>query len=149
MAGDEMPEPLAGEFRATYEEVNFGVPMNEALQNLAARVPLTDLRYLVIAVLIQRESGGNLAELLGNVSRITRARLKLLAHVRVQSAEGRLSAWILSVLPLAVLALMSVANPRYVDVLLNDPVGVRLSWYAVSGCLVGILWMRKVVRIRI
>ena len=149
MAGDEMPEPLAGEFRATYEEVNFGVPMNEALQNLAARVPLTDLRYLVIAVLIQRESGGNLAELLGNVSRITRARLKLLAHMRVQSAEGRLSAWILSVLPLAVLALMSVANPRYVDVLLNDPVGVRLSWYAVSGCLVGILWMRKVVRIRI
>ncbi|HEY1151883.1 MAG TPA: type II secretion system F family protein [Pseudoduganella sp.] len=149
MAGDEMPEPLAGEFRATYEEVNFGVPMNEALQNLAARVPLTDLRYLVIAVLIQRESGGNLAELLGNVSRMTRARLKLLAHVRVQSAEGRLSAWILSVLPLAVLALMSVANPRYVDVLLNDPVGVRLSWYAVSGCVVGILWMRKVVRIRI
>jgi len=149
MAGDEMPEPLAGEFRATYEEVNFGVPMNEALQNLAARVPLTDLRYLVIAVLIQRESGGNLAELLGNVSRMTRARLKLLAHVRVQSAEGRLSAWILSVLPLAVLALMSVANPRYVDVLLNDPVGVRLSWYAVSGCVAGILWMRKVVRIRI
>jgi len=149
MAGDEVPEPLGGEFRATYEEINFGVPMNEALQNLAARVPLTDLRYLVIAVLIQRESGGNLAELLGNVSRITRARLKLMAHVRVQSAEGRLSAWILSVLPLAVLAMMSVTNPGYVSVLWTDPVGVKMCWYAASGCVVGIVWMRKVVRIRI
>jgi tight adherence protein B len=149
MAGEEVPEPLGGEFRATYEEINFGVPMNEALQNLAARVPLTDLRYLVIAVLIQRESGGNLAELLGNVSRMTRARLKLRAHVRVQSAEGRLSAWILAALPLAMLAVMSVTNPKYVDLLWNDPVGIRLSWYAVTGCVVGILWMRQVVRIRI
>jgi len=100
-------------------------------------------------VLIQRESGGNLAELLGNVSRITRARLKLMAHVRVQSAEGRLSAWILSVLPLAVLAMMSVTNPGYVSVLWTDPVGVKMCWYAASGCVVGIVWMRKVVRIRI
>jgi tight adherence protein B len=149
MAGDEVAEPLGGEFRATYEEINFGVPMNEALHNLAARVPLTDLRYLVIAVLIQRESGGNLAELLGNVSRMTRARLKLIAHVRVQSAEGRMSAWILSALPLAVLAGLSALNPKYVSVLWTDPAGVRLLWYAACGCLVGVLWMRKLVRIRI
>jgi tight adherence protein B len=149
MAGDEVPEPLGGEFRVTYEEINFGVPMNEALHNLAARVPLTDLRYLVIAVLIQRESGGNLAELLGNVSRMTRARLKLIGHVRVQSAEGRMSAWVLSLMPGAVLGVMSVANPRYVEMLWRDPAGVKLLWYAAGGCVFGILWMRSVVRIRI
>jgi len=149
MAGDEVPEPLGGEFRVTYEEINFGVPMNEALHNLAGRVPLTDLRYLVIAVLIQRESGGNLAELLGNVSRMTRARLKLIGQVRVQSAEGRMSAWILSAMPAGVLALMSVANPRYVEMLWRDPAGLQLLWYAFGGCVVGIMWMRKVVRIRV
>ncbi|MGO4381815.1 type II secretion system F family protein [Pseudoduganella sp. RAF53_2] len=149
MAGEEMPEPLGGEFRATYEEINFGVSMNEALHNLAARVPLTDLRYLVIAVLIQRESGGNLAELLDNVSRMTRARLKLLGQVRVQSAEGRLSAWVLSALPVGVLGIMSITNPAYVAVLWNDPAGVKLLWYAVGAVAVGVLWMRSLVRIKL
>ncbi|WP_307732476.1 type II secretion system F family protein [Massilia sp. MB5] len=89
MAGNELPEPLAGEFKLTYEEIHYGVSMNEALHNLAQRVPLTDLRYLVIAVLIQRESGGNLAELLGNVSRLTRARLKLLARCACRRPRAR------------------------------------------------------------
>jgi tight adherence protein B len=149
MAGDEVAEPLGGEFRATYEEINFGVPMNEALHNLAARIPLTDLRYLVIAVLIQRESGGNLAELLDNVSRMTRARLKLMGHVRVLSAEGRMSAWVLSLLPLAVLALMTLSNPKYVSVLWREPAGQRLMWYAIGAAIFGVLWMRNVIRIRV
>jgi tight adherence protein B len=149
MAGDEVAEPLGGEFRATYEEINFGVPMNEALHNLAARIPLTDLRYLVIAVLIQRESGGNLAELLDNVSRMTRARLKLMGHVRVLSAEGRMSAWVLSLLPLAVLALMTLSNPKYVSVLWREPAGQRLMWYALGAAIFGVLWMRNVIRIRV
>jgi tight adherence protein B len=149
MVGEEMPEPIAGEFKFAYEEVNYGVPMNEALHNLALRVPLTDLRYLVIAVLIQRESGGNLAEVFGNISRLIRARLKLLAQVRVMSAEGRMSAWILGLLPLGVLALMALSNPAYVRVLWTDPVGVRLMWYAVAIAGGGVLWMRKLIRIRI
>jgi tight adherence protein B len=149
MVGEEMPEPIAGEFKFAYEEVNYGVPMNEALHNLALRVPLTDLRYLVIAVLIQRESGGNLAEVFGNISRLIRARLKLLAQVRVMSAEGRMSAWILGLLPLGVLALMALSNPAYVRVLWTDPVGVRLMWYAVAMAAGGVLWMRKLIRIRI
>ena len=123
--------------------------MNEALHNLALRVPLTDLRYLVIAVLIQRESGGNLAEVFGNISRLIRARLRLLAQVRVMSAEGRLSAWILSLLPLAVMGLMMLANPAYVRVLWTDPVGVRLIWYALAMAACGVLWMRKLIRIRV
>lgn len=149
MVGEEMPDPIAGEFKFAYEEINYGVPMNEALHNLALRVPLTDLRYLVIAVLIQRESGGNLAEVFSNISRLIRARLKLLAQVRVMSAEGRMSAWVLGLLPLGVIALMMVTNPTYVRVLWTDPVGVRLMWYAVAMAMGGVLWMRKLIRIRI
>lgn len=149
MVGEEMPEPIAGEFKFAYEEINYGVPMNEALHNLAMRVPLTDLRYLVIAVLIQRESGGNLAEVFGNISRLIRARLKLLAQVRVMSAEGRMSAWVLGLLPLGVLALMMLSNPAYVRVLWTDPIGVRLMWYALVAAAAGVLWMRKLIRIRV
>ncbi|RZT05823.1 tight adherence protein B [Duganella sp. CF402] len=149
MVGEEMPEPIAGEFKFAYEEINYGVPMNEALHNLALRVPLTDLRYLVIAVLIQRESGGNLAEVFGNISRLIRARLKLLAQVRVMSAEGRMSAWVLGLLPLGVLALMMFSNPDYVRVLWTDPIGVHLLWYALAAAAGGVLWMRKLIRIRV
>src|SRR5476649_2109240 len=123
--------------------------MNQALHNLALRVPLTDLRYLVIAVLIQRESGGNLAEVLGNISRMIRARLKLLAQVRVMSAEGRMSAWILCLLPFAVLLVMTAANPAYISLLWTDPIGVRLMWYAGAGGFAGVCWMRSIIRIRV
>jgi len=149
MAGDEVADPLGGEFRATYEEVNFGVTMQDALHNLAARVPLTDLRYLVIAVLIQRESGGNLAELLDNVSRMTRARLQLLAQVRVSSAEGRMSAWVLTLMPLGLMGAMQLTNPQYTGVLWHDPNGQRLLWYAACAVVAGMLWMRKIVRVRV
>ncbi|KRC02530.1 type II secretion system F family protein [Duganella sp. Root198D2] len=149
MAGDEVADPLGGEFRATYEEVNFGVTMQDALHSLAARVPLTDLRYLVIAVLIQRESGGNLAELLDNVSRMTRARLQLLAQVRVMSAEGRMSAWVLTLMPLGLMAAMQVSNPKYSAVLWQDPGGQRMLWYGACAMVAGMLWMRQVIRVRV
>jgi tight adherence protein B len=112
------------------------------------RVPLTDLRYLVIAVLIQRESGGNLAEVFGNISRLIRARLKLLAQVRVMSAEGACRHGCLAALPLGVMALMMLSNPAYVRVLWTDPIGVQLMWYALAWRW-GVLWMRKLIRIRV
>ncbi|WP_332876042.1 type II secretion system F family protein [Massilia sp. S19_KUP03_FR1] len=149
IVGNELPEPLSGEFRLAREEINYGVPLNEALHNMAARVPLTDLRYLVIAVIIQRESGGNLAEILGNISQIIRARLKLVAQVRVLSAEGRMSAWILGALPFVVMAMMLLINPDYIALLWTDPVGVRLLWYAAGMIVLGVFWLRKVIRIRI
>jgi tight adherence protein B len=149
MAGEEMPDPIAAEFRFAHQEINYGVPMNEALHNLAIRVPLTDLRYLVIAVLIQRESGGNLAEILGSISRLIRARLKLLGQVRVMSAEGRMSAWILGLLPIGVLLVMSLLNPEYVSPLWHDPTGVRLMWYAAGISALGVFWMRSLIRIRV
>ena len=149
MVGAELPDPLSGEFRAAHQEINYGVPMNEALHNLADRIPLTDLRYLVIAVVIQRESGGNLAEILGNISHIIRERLKLLAQVRVLSAEGRMSAWILSLLPFVVMAVMSVANIAYISMLWTDPSGIRLLWYGAGMILFGVFWLRRLIHIHV
>ncbi|MEG2029897.1 MAG: type II secretion system F family protein [Janthinobacterium sp.] len=149
MVGDELNEPISGEFKMAHEEINYGVPMNEALQNLAARIPLTDLRYLVIAVLVQRESGGNLAEVLLSIARIIRARLKLLGQVRVLSAEGRMSAWVLGLMPVVMIGVMSLVNPQYISLLWTDPSGIRLLWYAAGMVALGVVWMRKVIRIRI
>lgn len=149
IVGNELSEPLSGEFRIVREEINYGVPMAEALHNLAVRIPLTDLRYLVIAILIQRESGGNLAEILGNISHIIRDRLKLAAQVRVLSAEGRMSAWILGLLPFAVGAMMLIVNEAYIRVLWTDPAGIRLLWIAFGMIVVGVLWLRRAIRIHI
>ena len=149
IVGNELPEPLSGEFRLAREEINYGVPMSEALHNMAARIPLTDLRYLIIAILIQRETGGNLAEILDNISHIIRARLKLVAQVRVLSAEGRMSAWILGLLPFAVGGMMLLLNPEYIKILWTDPSGLRILRYAAVMIVVGVFWLRKVIRIRI
>ena len=149
IVGNELAEPLSGEFRIAREEINYGVPMSEALHNMAARIPLTDLRYLIIAVLIQRETGGNLAEILGNISQIIRGRLKLAAQVRVLSAEGRMSAWILGLLPFGVAAVLLLINPNYIKPLWTDPAGIQLLWYALAMITFGVIWLRKVIRIRI
>jgi tight adherence protein B len=149
IVGNELPEPLSGEFRIAREEINYGVPMSEALHNLAARIPLTDLRYLIIAILIQRETGGNLAEILGNISQIIRGRLKLAAQVRVLSAEGRMSAWVLGLLPFCVAGMLLLINPDYIKPLWTDPSGIRLLWYALAMIVFGVIWLRKIIRIRI
>jgi len=149
MVGEELPEPLGGEFALVFDEINYGVSMNDALLNMVNRVPVDDLRYFVIAVLIQREAGGNLAEILGSISGIIRERLKLLGKVRVLSAEGRLSAWILAVLPFAILGALSVLNPGYISLFWKDPAGVQLAAVALTMMLFGIMWMRKIVRIHI
>lgn len=149
IVGTELPEPLSGEFRIAREEINYGVPMSEALHNMADRIPLTDLRYLIIAVLIQRESGGNLAEILGNISQLIRGRLKLAGQVKVLSAEGRMSAWVLGALPFAVGSIMAIINTKYISLLWTDPAGTRLLWMAGVMIVVGIIWMRKIIRIHI
>lgn len=149
MVGDEMPEPIAKEFRVLYDETNFGMPQNEALLRLADRVPVDDLRYFVIAVMIQRESGGNLAELLDNIAAIVRARLKLLGEVRTLSAEGKLSAWILGLLPFCVAALINIVNPKFMDVLWTDPIGLKMVGGALTLMALGVWWMSKIIKIRV
>jgi tight adherence protein B len=149
MVGDEMNAPIADEFKATFDEVNFGISMNDALMNLATRVPSTDLRYFVIAVMIQRETGGNLAELLDNISKIVRERMKLLGQIRVLSAEGRMSAWVLGLLPFAAALMIQLSNPGFLAVLYTDPVGRKMVAGALTMMLLGVLAMRKIIRIRV
>lgn len=149
MVGSESPEPVASEFRITFDEINFGVPMESALLNLATRVPSTDLRYFVIAVLIHRESGGNLAELLDNLSHLMRERMKLKGTIQVLSAEGKLSAWILVVLPFVLAGLINIVNPGFMSVLYSDPLGKQILGSALVLMLVGILWLWKITRIRV
>jgi tight adherence protein B len=149
MVGDEGPEPIAGEFRVTFDEVNYGVPMHDALVNLSARVPVTDLHFFVIAVAIQRETGGNLTELLDKLSSLMRARFKLLGTIRVLSSEGRLSAWILSALPFVLIAAINLINPKFIGLLWNDPAGLIAVYIAGALMFIGIFWMRKVIRIRV
>jgi tight adherence protein B len=149
MVGDEMNDPIAAEFRTTFDEVNFGISMQDALLNLATRVPSTDLRYFVIAVTIQRETGGNLGELLDNISNIIRARMKLMGQVRVLSAEGRMSAWVLSLLPFGAGFMIWASNPGYLSILLTDPMGKKMILGSVFMMVVGVLFMRKIIQIRV
>lgn len=149
MVGQEMTEPIAGEFRLTQDEVNFGVSLQQALLNLASRIPSTDLSYFVIAVLIQRDSGGNLTEVLGKLSELIRERFKLLEKVRVLSAEGKLSAWILGLLPFVVAGAINVINPGFMKVLWTDPLGLSMLNAALVMMMLGILWMRQIIRIHV
>jgi tight adherence protein B len=149
MVASESHEPIAAEFRITFDEVNFGLSVHAAMLNLAARVPSTDLRYFVIAVLLQKNTGGNLAELLANLSALIRARFKLLGTVRVLSAEGRLSAWVLSILPFAAAALLNLINPKFMSILWTDPAGMQLIGIALAMATLGILWMWRIVKIRV
>lgn len=149
MLAEEMAEPLGAEFRTAFDEINYGVSMNTALHNMTERVPLDDLRYFVIAVLIQRESGGNLAEILTNIGFIIRERLKLFGKVRALSAEGRLSAWILALLPFVIVGILSVLSPGFIKIFWTDPSAEKLAFVCVGMMALGILWMGRIVRIRV
>ena len=149
MVAEEMPEPLGSDFRILFDEMNYGVPTSEALAHLAERVPVPDVSYFVVAVMIQRESGGNLAELLDSIAKIVRQRLQLLGEVRTLSAEGKLSAYILTGLPFGVALMVNLLNPDFMAVLFTDPMGHRMVGVALFMMLLGILWMRSIIRIRV
>jgi len=142
MIAKESPEPLAGEFRTTFEEQNFGLPLRDALLNLTERVPIVDVRFFVTALLIQKETGGNLAEILDGLARVIRDRFRIYREVRVRTAQGRLTAGILIALPIMMLMLLSVLNPHYVGVLFTDPLGPVMLAVAALMQVIGsaILW---------
>ena len=149
MVAEEAQNPIASEFRITFEEINYGISVKDALMNLAARVPSTDLRYFVIAVLIQRETGGNLAELLGHISALIRARFKLLGTIRVLSAEGRLSAWILTLLPVCTALMINLVNPGFMEILWTDETGLKMLKTTLAMMAFGIFCMWRIVKIRV
>jgi tight adherence protein B len=138
----ECAEPLAGEFRTTFEEQNFGLPLRDALLNLSERVPIVDVRFFVTALLIQKETGGNLAEILDGLARVIRDRFRLYRDVRVRTAQGRLTAAILIALPPFMAATLSVLNPTYMRALFDDPKGPAVLAIAGGLQVVGsaILW---------
>lgn len=149
MVGDEMADPIGGEFGTLFDEINYGVKLQDALLNLLSRVPSTDLQYFVVALLIQRETGGNLAELLDNISAIVRSRIKLMGEIRTLSAEGKLSAWILSLLPFAAALMINLVNPGFMTVLWTDPVGLKMVYGALLMMAFGIWWMSRIIKIRV
>jgi tight adherence protein B len=149
MVGDEGQEPIASEFKATFDEINFGISTQTALMNLATRVPIADLRYFVLAVVIQLETGGNLAELLSMLANLIRERFKLLGKIRVLAAEGKLSAYILLALPFCVAGMIKIVNPDYLTVLYTDPFGIRIVLTALVMMVVGSFVMWRIVDIRV
>ena len=149
MMSREMPEPLASEFRTTYEQQNFGMPIREALHNLSVRMPLPDVRFFVSALQIQRESGGNLAEILTNLAQVIRERFKILRQVRVFTAQGRMTLYILMALAPGFALIIFFANPKYLSPLWTDPLGRK--WLVIAAILqvIGLMLTRKIIRIKI
>lgn len=149
MVASEAPEPIAGEFRITTDEIAFGVSIDNALNNLASRVPNADMRYFAMAVIIQRETGGNLSELLGKLADLVRERFLLFAKVRGLAAEGKLSAYILTGLPFCVAVAIQFTNPEYLAALFTDPAGIQVVYGALALMATGIFVMWRVIDIKI
>jgi tight adherence protein B len=149
LAAREISEPIAGELRQCFDEQNFGLDLRRAMSNLADRVPIPDVQLIVSAVLIQKESGGNLAEVLDKVAYIIRERFRLKRQIRVHTAQGRLTGWILSFAPVIFGSMLYLLDSERMSVLWRRPIGVKLLWAAVFMDLVGALIIRKIVRLRI
>jgi len=149
MVAQEMPEPIATEFRKTYEEQNLGLSLKLALENLTQRIPLLDLRLCVTAVMIQRETGGNLAEILEKVAHTIRERFRILGDLKTLTTSSRMSAWLLCGLPIAVALLVTAMNPDYMSVMWRDPRGHKLIAAALLMQTTGMLIVRKILRIKI
>jgi len=149
MAADDGPEPVAGEFRRVFEEQRFGLPLQDSLLAMSDRVNLVDVRILITAILIQREVGGNLAEILDNLAAVVRARFTIRRQIRVYTAQGRMTGYLLSALPIMLFSILYTINAKYMSILFTDPVGKILIGVALSMQLIGFLWIRKIIKIEI
>ena len=149
MVADEMPEPVGPEFRKTFDEQNFGLPLKDALENLTHRVPSIDVRFFATAVLIQRETGGNLSEILENLAHVVRERFKILRQVRVYTAHGRLTGYVLLALPAFLCIALSFINPDHMNLLFRERMGQMLLGVAAIMQFIGYIWIRQVVKIEV
>jgi tight adherence protein B len=149
MVADELKEPVGPEFKKTFDQQNFGLPLREALAQMAERVPLLDVRFFVTAVLIQRDTGGNLSEILDNLAHVVRERFKILRQVRVHTAHGRFTGYVLLALPAALGMALSVINPEHMGVLFHEHLGQMLLLAAMVLQTVGFLWIRQVIKIEV
>ena len=145
----EVSEPVAGEFRQLYEEQKFGMPVRDALLNLTERMPLVDVKFFVTAVMLQRETGGNLAEILDNLSYVIRERFKIQRQVRVYTAQGRLTMALLMGMPPIIVTVMLVLNPSFIHPLFSDPIGHTLLVLGITLQTIGYFVIRKIIRIQV
>ncbi|HVH58181.1 MAG TPA: type II secretion system F family protein [Vicinamibacterales bacterium] len=149
MVADEMPEPVGPEFRKSFDEQNFGLPLKDALENLTMRIPLLDVRFFATAVLIQRETGGNLAEILDNLAHVVRERFKILRQVRVYTAHGRLTGYVLLALPAFLSVALMFINPEHMNLLFRERMGQMMLMAAIVMQTFGFLWIKKIVKIEV
>jgi tight adherence protein B len=149
MIAKESSEPIASEFRTTFEEQNFGLPLRDAVLNMTERVPLIDVRFFVTALLIQKETGGNLAEILDGLARVIRERFRIYREVRVRTAQGRLTAGILIALPIFMVIALSILNPNYMKILFEDPNGPIILIVAACMQLFGSMLLWKIIHIEV
>jgi len=149
MAADELQEPVGPEFRKTFDEQNFGLPLKDALENLTVRIPVLDVRFFATAVLIQRETGGNLSEILENLSHVVRERFKILRQVRVYTAHGRLTGYVLLALPAVLSIALMFINPEHMNLLFRERMGQMMLMTALGMQTCGFLWIRRIVKIEV
>lgn len=149
MVAEEGAEPMGSEFRKTFEEQNYGLPLKDALNNMAIRMPLLDVRFFATAVLIQRETGGNLSEILDNLAYVVRERFKILRQVRVYTAHGRMTGYVLLALPAFLAVALMFINPEHMNILFHERVGRMMIAATVVLQTIGYLWIRKVVTIEV
>jgi tight adherence protein B len=149
MVADEMPEPVGPEFRKTFDEQNFGLPLKDALDNLTFRMPLLDVRFFATAVLIQRETGGNLSEILENLGHVVRERFKILRQVRVYTAHGRFTGYVLLALPAVLCLALAFINPDHMNLLFRERMGQMMLAGALVMQTIGYLWIKQVIKIEV
>jgi tight adherence protein B len=147
LVADDMDEPIAREFEQTFADINFGNDVRRALLGMLLRIPSSNLMAVVTAVLIQKDTGGNLAEIFERISQVIRSRFRFGRRVRTLSAEGRLSAWILTLVPIVLFGVLWITTPSYLPPLLENPTGQKMLIFAVFMMVVAVYWMRKIIRI--
>ncbi len=149
LVADEMDEPVAGEFELTFGDINYGNDVRRAMLGLLSRMPSVTVMALVTSILVQKETGGNLAEILEKISEVIRGRFRFQRKVQTYSAEGRMSAWVLLMVPLVLFVTLWFTTPDYLPVMLDDPRGQRMLMYGGVFGVVGIFWFRKILRIEV
>ncbi len=149
MVADEMPEPIGPEFKKCFDQQNFGLPLREALNEMAERLTILDVRFFVTAVLIQRDTGGNLSEILDNLAHVVRERFKIRRQVRVHTAHGRFTGYVLLALPAALGIALSFINPEHMQLLFHERMGQMMLIGAIIMQTVGFVWIRQVIKIEV
>jgi tight adherence protein B len=149
LVADDMNQPIAKEFELTFSDLNYGNDVRRALLGLLNRVPSVTVMALVTSVLVQRETGGNLAEILDQIAKVVRGRFKFERKVRTLSAHGKVYAWVLYKVPVGLTAMLSIASPNYLPILLKVPVGHKLIYASVALAGIGIFWIRRIIRIEV